>query len=41
MYVEQLSFVLHGTLDAAAYERAWQAVVDRHAGTAHVVRLGR
>ena len=30
MYVEQLSFVLHDTLDAAAYERAWQAAIDRH-----------
>ena len=30
MYVEQMSFDLHGPLDAAAFERAWQWVVERH-----------
>jgi len=30
MYVEQLSCLLKGSLDAAALARAWQRVVDRH-----------
>ena len=29
-YVEQMTFLLEGTLDLAAFERAWQVVVDRH-----------
>ena len=29
-YIEQLSWVLSGDLDAAALRRAWQEVVDRH-----------
>ena len=31
MYFEQFSFALSGDLDVGALERAWQAVVDRHA----------
>ena len=31
LYVEQLSCVLGGPLDARAFERAWQQVVERHA----------
>ncbi len=31
LYVEQLSCVLGGPLDAQAFERAWQQVVERHA----------
>ncbi len=30
VYVTQLSCHLHGVLDVAAFERAWQQVVDRH-----------
>lgn len=30
VYFEQLCFTLKGTLDVAAFERAWQALVDRH-----------
>src|SRR5205085_4975620 len=30
MYVEQLSFALHGNLDVASFERAWQRVMERH-----------
>ncbi|MBT5903247.1 MAG: amino acid adenylation domain-containing protein [Opitutaceae bacterium] len=29
-YVEQMTFLLEGALDLAAFERAWQVVVDRH-----------
>ncbi|MES1244666.1 MAG: amino acid adenylation domain-containing protein, partial [Acidobacteriota bacterium] len=36
LYVVQLSCDLRGELDAGAFERAWQAVVDRHA----VLRTG-
>src|SRR5205085_8225850 len=31
MYVEQLGCALRGPLDVAAFGRAWQHVVDRHA----------
>jgi amino acid adenylation domain-containing protein len=31
VYVEQMSCTLRGDLDTAAFERAWQRVVDRHA----------
>ena len=31
MYFEQFSFSMRGTLDAAAWERAWERVVERHA----------
>src|SRR5258706_1693450 len=31
IYVEQLNCTLSGSLDAAAFERAWQRTVDRHA----------
>ncbi|MEO7330760.1 MAG: amino acid adenylation domain-containing protein, partial [Minicystis sp.] len=30
VYIVQISGVLQGKLDVAAFERAWQAVVDRH-----------
>jgi hypothetical protein len=30
MYVSQFSCTLHGDFDAAAFERAWQRIVDRH-----------
>ncbi len=30
-YVEQTSYRLHGTLDPACFEAAWQALLDRHA----------
>ncbi|HEX6289611.1 MAG TPA: amino acid adenylation domain-containing protein [Herpetosiphonaceae bacterium] len=30
VYVEQVSCVLHGALDIAAFERAWQEIVARH-----------
>ncbi len=30
VYFEQLCFTLHGALDIAAFERAWQALIDRH-----------
>lgn len=30
VYFEQLCFTLHGDLDVAAFERAWQALIDRH-----------
>src|SRR5215216_2414883 len=30
MYVEQLTCVLHGELNAAAFAQAWQLLLDRH-----------
>src|SRR5262245_21153600 len=30
MYFEQFSFTLHAAIDVAAFEHAWQQVVDRH-----------
>src|SRR5436853_7190252 len=30
VYFEQISFSLHGELDVAAFQQAWQNVVDRH-----------
>ncbi len=30
MHIEQLSCALHGNLDAIAFEKAWQRVVNRH-----------
>ncbi len=30
VYFEQLCFTLHGDLDIAAFERAWQALIDQH-----------
>jgi amino acid adenylation domain-containing protein len=30
VYFEQLCFTLHGDLDVAAFERAWQHLIDRH-----------
>jgi len=30
VYFEQLCFTLHGDLDIAAFERAWQSLIDRH-----------
>jgi amino acid adenylation domain-containing protein len=29
-YIEQMTFLLEGTLDLSAFGRAWQVVVDRH-----------
>ena len=29
-YFQQIVYTLHGALDAAAFRRAWQQVVDRH-----------
>ena len=31
VYVERLGYTIEGKLDAAAFQRAWQIVVDRHA----------
>jgi amino acid adenylation domain-containing protein/non-ribosomal peptide synthase protein (TIGR01720 family) len=31
VYFEQLSLGLQGSIDVASFERAWQAVIDRHA----------
>jgi amino acid adenylation domain-containing protein len=31
VYIEQVQCVLHGELNVPAFERAWQAVVERHA----------
>jgi len=30
VYFEQLCFTLHGDLDVAAFERAWQSLIDQH-----------
>src|SRR5436309_11410689 len=30
IYIVQLSCAIHGDLDAAAFERAWQQVIERH-----------
>ena len=30
VYIIQVSFEIHGCLNVAAFEQAWQAVIDRH-----------
>ena len=40
VYFEQLCFTLHGDLDIAAFERAWQSLIDRHQAL-RTVRSGK
>ena len=30
VYLEQMTFTLHGDLNASAFQRAWQRIVERH-----------